>query len=319
MILQNFNLRLADPSYELKIKQTLTIKPDYLGIYKECRGDHRPGQLERRLFGGPSPKRPAPEDTDTLAETETIQAATTKPMLLLYGSNTGTCEGLAQSLANRAVAHGFTAKISTMDSAVDRLPSGEPVIFVTATFEGAPADNAGQFAEWLKGVPDGKLGGVQYAVFGCGHHDWSSTYQKIPKWLDDALENRGATRLTQRGESDVALGTVLDDFDSWTDSSLWPAISGHAEQRTQDDFNGLDIEISPSARVSSLRHDVFDARVEHVAQLSGPGVREKRQIVFRLPSHMTYSTGDYLNVLPVNPPETVSRVLRVFGLPWVCT
>ncbi|BCS27757.1 uncharacterized protein APUU_60805A [Aspergillus puulaauensis] len=196
----------------------------------------------------------------------------------------------------------------------DRLPS--EVVFVTATFEGTPGDNAGKFVGWLRNEPDAKLSGVQFAVFGCGHHDWSSTYQKVPKWLDDILVQRGATRLTHRGESDVALGTVLDDFDCWTDSSLWPAISGDIEQRTQEDFNGLDIEISPSARASNLKHDVFHARIEGSALLTGPGVREKRQIVFRLPSHMTYSAGDYLNVLPVNPPETVSRVLRIFGLPW---
>ncbi|KAL2845469.1 fatty acid hydroxylase [Aspergillus pseudoustus] len=315
MVLQNFDMRLVDPSYELQIVQTLTIKPNDLLLYKRSRGDHRPGQLERRLFGesAPAPSQAQNNGNAVLSERPKAEA---KPLTVLYGSNTGTCEGLAQGLANRAVAHGFTASIGPMDSAIDRLPSGPPVVIVTASFEGAPADNASQFMEWVKNSQGQDLRGVEYAVFGCGHRDWASTYQKIPKELDTILEKRGATRLVERGESDVSAGTVLDDFDGWADTTLWPALSNKSEPQSGEDFNGLDVEITPSTRVSSLRHNVSEARVEQVAILSGTGVREKRSITFRLPSRMTYSAGDYLNVLPLNPPETVNRVLKRFGLPW---
>lgn len=119
MILQNFDLRLADPSYELKIKQTFTINPDGLKYTRNAVVITGLASLNGRLFGGPAPKRPAPQDVDILSETKTLKAAT-NPLIVLYGSNTGTYEGLAQSLANRAVAHGFTAKISTMNSAWHR-------------------------------------------------------------------------------------------------------------------------------------------------------------------------------------------------------
>lgn len=35
-----------------------------------------------------------------------------------------------------------------------------------------------------------------------------------------------------------------------------------------------------------------------------------------LPSGMTYKSGDYLAVLPMNHPNTIRRVLKRFGLPW---
>lgn len=50
--------------------------------------------------------------------------------------------------------------------------------------------------------------------------------------------------------------------------------------------------------------------------LSAPGAPEKRHIEIQLPSDMSYSTGDYLAVLPLNPSETVQRVMRRFNLAW---
>ncbi|KAL4862404.1 hypothetical protein BDV12DRAFT_43420 [Aspergillus spectabilis] len=52
MILQNFHLRLADPSYDVKIKHSLTIKPHSLKMPINspipCLGV-RKGQLHRQI------------------------------------------------------------------------------------------------------------------------------------------------------------------------------------------------------------------------------------------------------------------------------
>lgn len=40
----------------------------------------------------------------------------------------------------------------------------------------------------------------------------------------------------------------------------------------------------------------------------------KRHIEIKLSEGMTYKTGDYLNILPTNPDQTVQRVLRRFNL-----
>ena len=91
-------------------------------------------------------------------------------MTVLYGSNTGTCQALSQKVASDARQHGYEASIAEMDSAVDKLPKQEPVIFVTASYEGQPTDNAAYFVAWLQSLKDEKvLDGVNFAVFGCGH------------------------------------------------------------------------------------------------------------------------------------------------------
>lgn len=237
-----------------------------------------------------------------------------KPMLILYGSNSGTCEGLAHNLAGNAGNRGFAAVVKPLDAAVDQLPTNQPVMVITASYEGNPPDNAGVFVEWLKSVEDEKVKNVQFAVFGCGHHDWVATFQKVPKLIDSELAKKGASRITSRGESDVGGGNVFDDFDTWQDENLWPALSVDAEPT--DVSEGLDMEISTTARASHLHYNVQEALVVRNELLTGPDVPEKRQTEFKLPTNLTYEAGDYLALLPVNNVPTISRVLRRFGLPW---
>lgn len=55
MLLQNFDLKLADPGYQLKIKQTATIKPDNLYIKASLREGIELSELGDRLHKGAAP------------------------------------------------------------------------------------------------------------------------------------------------------------------------------------------------------------------------------------------------------------------------
>nr|KAK5432318.1 hypothetical protein LTR18_011177 [Exophiala xenobiotica] len=89
MLLQNFDLSLADPTYQLQIQSTLTIKPK--GFYmraKVQRSDFEAslnGQLNQPSESG-TPKARQINEPD-----QHVQS--TKPLLSIFdGSNTGTCE-----------------------------------------------------------------------------------------------------------------------------------------------------------------------------------------------------------------------------------
>lgn len=82
------------------------------------------------------------------------------PMTILYGSNSGTCEGLSQSLARNATGHGYSATVEPLDAAIDRVPTDQPVIVLTASYEGSPPDNASGFVEWMKAAESTKFEGV---------------------------------------------------------------------------------------------------------------------------------------------------------------
>jgi cytochrome P450/NADPH-cytochrome P450 reductase len=168
LLLQNFNFRLDDPSYQLQIKQTLTIKPKDFFMHATLRDHIDPIYLEKMLHVKSSP-------TDKVSEkyrsVDTSAAGVAKkPMKILYGSNAGTCEALAQSLARAASTRGYRAQVDPLDSAVDKIPKGEPVVLICSSYEGQPPDNAAHFVEWIQSL-EGKrsLDGVKYAVYGSGN------------------------------------------------------------------------------------------------------------------------------------------------------
>lgn len=320
ILLQNFNFTAEDPSYQLTLKQTLTIKPKGFYMRAHLRHQATPTSLERALASTSiSAQQTTKKPTGQLAPTKK-SAAKGKPLAIYYGSNTGTCEALAQRLASDASSHGFHAEImNTLDSAKENIPTSKPIFIATASYEGQPADNAAHFVNWLEALKGSELENVSYSVFGCGHHDWAHTFHKIPKLVDELFEKRGAKRIAPLGAADAAAGDIFTDFETWEDQVFWPAMIkqyGESDMPAEGALeSSLEVDVS-SPRSSTLRQDVREAHVVNTKVLSAPGVSEKRHIEISLPSDMTYSAGDYLALLPLNPKENVHRAMKYFGLAW---
>ncbi|KFZ01289.1 hypothetical protein V500_00823 [Pseudogymnoascus sp. VKM F-4518 (FW-2643)] len=313
MLLQNFNFRFDNSSYTLSIKQTLTIKPKDFYMHATLKEHIDPVYLEKSLHVNSWNGR-QPQKVGKTAEA-VVSGKPKEPMAILYGSNSGTCEALAQSFARVAAARGYLVQVDSLDSAVDNIPKGQPVVMISSSYEGQPPDNAAHFVAWLDNMKSAKqLDGVKYAVYGCGNRDWASTFHKVPKGLDSAFELHGARRFASMGLGDVAAGDIFNDFDKWQDESFWPGLGGGKED--VEDESGVDIEIDTSSRRSTLRQDVREAIVISNEVLTGEGVPEKRHIALKLPTGVSYKVGDYLAVLPINNSQTIRRVLKRFGLPW---
>ncbi|ELR05538.1 hypothetical protein VC83_09239 [Pseudogymnoascus destructans] len=309
MLLQHFNFRFDDASYQLQIKQTLTIKPKDFFMRATLRHDLDPIQLEKNLHVDLSAESKKEKDRKAIVSS----AGTAKKSLtILYGSNAGTCEALAQNLARVASSHGYRAQVDPLDAGVDKISKKHPVVLICSSYEGQPPDNAAQFVEWVQNLSGHALTGVKFAVYGCGSHDWNATFHKVPKLLDAELERSGATRIADTGLGDVANGDIFDDFDKWQDEKLWSSIGGEVAAGEES----IEIEIDTDARKSTLRQDVKEAIVISNQVLTAEGVPEKRHIVLRLPSGMSYNSGDYLAVLPINDQKNIRRVLKRYSLPW---
>jgi cytochrome P450 / NADPH-cytochrome P450 reductase len=310
LMLQRFTLTAVDPHYKLEVAETLTLKPHGLRIRVRRRDDvaGRPRSAVPTL-GARTLKPSAP-----VAAGETP----TTPLLVLYGTNTGSSEAFAQRIASEAGAHGCKAVSAPLDDYVDRLPSEGAVIVVTASYEGQPPDNARQFVPWIESRPAGALKGISFAVFGCGNRQWARTYQAIPKRIDAAFETAGAARLTSRGEADAS-GDFFGTFDEWY-SGLWAAFDGRCGKTGVPEAGQpfLSVEVLATGRQAALRlADLEAAEVlenNELVDMSSPIARSKRHIEIRLPEGMTYAAGDYIAVLPRNPPQDVDRALRRFGL-----
>jgi cytochrome P450 / NADPH-cytochrome P450 reductase len=311
LVLQNFNLRLDDPSYETKVKQTLTIKPEGFYMRSTLRDGIDATRLQNLLSS--SGENVEAAMTEGIKRMNTGVAHDLKPLTILYGSNTGTCQSLAQKLSVEARRYGFYAEVKDMDAGVDALNKESPTVIITASYEGQPPDNASQFVKWLE-MLDGGLDGVEYAVFGCGHSEWVSTFQRIPNLVDELMEKHGGKRLAQRGFANAAEGEIFGSFDTWTHASLWPAVAPSSAGDPQA-VPTLEVEMSTQDRSSYLRQDVKPGKVVAAKVLTAPGEPVKRHLEVKLPEDMTYETGDYLAVLPLNPRENVRRVQRHFELP----
>ncbi|PHH62243.1 hypothetical protein CDD81_7303 [Ophiocordyceps australis] len=319
VLFQNFNFSLDDPNYHLETQETLTLKPKNFNIRASLRHNMTPTQLELQLTGKrPKVEQEAPDAAQQ--DGSSASAGSGKPLAIFYGSNSGTCEAFAQRVAANASRHGFKATtVAPLDDANQKMPKDRPVVIVTASYEGQPPSNAALFVGWIEGLKGQEMQGVSYAVFGCGHHDWPATYQRIPKLVDSTLEKLGGQRLLPIGAADAGAGDMFEDFETWEEKSLWPGLQAKygAEDNEANAGSGISVEVSV-ARKKKLRQEVEEAMVVSTQRLTQKGP-EKRQIEIRLPTGMTYKAGDYLAVLPLNNRDNVSRVFRRFGLSWDAT
>ncbi|KAL5336528.1 putative cytochrome P450 [Aspergillus crustosus] len=332
MLLQNFEFSFDDPSYHLKYKQTLTIKPKDMFMRATLRHGLTPTTLERRLAGLAT--ETATEEK--LAANSADRSSTHVPLTILYGSNSGTCETLARRVAADAPSKGFQViKFDGLDNGRSALPTDHPVVIVTSSYEGQPPDNAKQFVSWLEDLEKqsetAPLKDVPFAVFGCGNKEWAQTFHRIPKLVDDLLEKQGGNRLAELGLADASADELFSVFENWADDILWPRLVAQyaSVEKTQQESStaskdtpattasAVEVTISNS-RTQALRQDVGQAMVVETRLLTAENEKERRKkhLEFRLPEGVTYAAGDYLAVLPINPPEAVHRAMRQFKLSW---
>jgi cytochrome P450/NADPH-cytochrome P450 reductase len=312
LVLQRFQIELADPTYKLELKSTLTIKPWQF----KMKVRRRPGKtLMTGIPGGiPSDvarKQKDPPETHHVKSTDTHQA----PVTILFGGNTGTCESLAQDLEVKASENGLQATLRSLDSATENLPTDQPVVIITASYEGKPPDNAKKFVTWLEHLdkPD-HLKGVKYTVFGVGNSDWASTFHRVPKLVDETMAKLGATSFFDAGYTNVKTDLV----GPWEDylEGLFGALRRAAGATGTVESNAISVSVQSMKEVSipRLEEPSFGTVLVN-RELAGTEVGPaKRHMEVRLPEGSTYTAGDYLVVLPRNPEETVRRILSHFKL-----
>ncbi len=306
MVLQHFEL-VDHTDYQLDVKETLTLKPDDLKMKVRPRREAAVMQ------------HPVEESSDEKVEESAPISSSSHgtPMHVLYGSNLGTAEGVARELAEKGAALGFDAKAAPIDEYTGDLPTEGVVVFVSASYNGHPPDNAATFMEWISTVEDGEFAGVNYTVFGCGDRNWATTYQRIPTTIDETLKAKGATKIAERGEGDAS-EDFDGDFEKWQ-TALWEGLASHfdlnvEETDTASSSIAVDFVSGESYTPTAQMYGAFTAEVVENRELQKAGDRSTRHIEMKLPEGVSFNEGDHLGVLPKNSQELVSRVMNRFGL-----
>ena len=115
-----------------------------------------------------------------------------KKIIVVYGSSTGTCESIAQTIGGKLGAE----VIEVTDLTTEQLEGADNILLGTSTWGGGELQD-----DWFDGVSlvkEADLAGKKVAVFGCGDAvSYSDTFCDGMKELYDAALAAGATIVGQ--------------------------------------------------------------------------------------------------------------------------
>jgi sulfite reductase (NADPH) flavoprotein alpha-component len=231
-------------------------------------------------------------------------AAATK-LTVLYGTESGNSEVLADRTAKEAKKRGFQAVVKSMaDTKPAELAKATNLLVIVSTWgDGEPPEGATTF---YKELMSGELAlsGVSYSVCALG----DTSYEKFcqtGKDIDARLEKFGAKRISDRKDCDV---DYEESWSSWLDATL----SSIAPQSTAS------VVAAPvaGAVVEYGKKNPFPSEVLENSLLNGEGsAKETIHLGLSLEgSGLSYEPGDALAVIPVNAPDVVQAVLNAAKL-----
>lgn len=317
---QQFRPRLANPQYTLRHAENLTLKPAGLEILLEPRPE------EKGVFPVVHPSAHAAKGLERRVESSAWLASesghhTDQGLWVLYGSNLGTCQELAEQLVQHCQAQGRAASAAPLDEGTGRLPLNRPLVVITATYNGLPPDNARLFAEWLEQAPPESLRGLRFTVLGVGNQQWRTTFQKFPRRIFERLQQLGGTAFHPLGSIDadadfdrmleqwrVSLNPVLMEILPIGSSDALPVDTAQPVLRWLSSSEFL--AGSPSALECALTSEqAHTARLEQQRELQAPtSGRSTRHLTLRLPVPVAWQPGDHVVLWPQNPAEEVQAL-----------
>ncbi|DAC57362.1 MAG TPA: hypothetical protein HA354_05555 [Candidatus Poseidoniaceae archaeon] len=241
-------------------------------------------------------------------------------LAILFGSQTGNAEELAENTKKLADKAGLVSQIFDMDGFnAANLSAHKRILIITSTWgEGEMPDNAEDLWQSVCSL-NPQLSGVHYSVCAIGDTSYDEFCQAGIDW-DNKLHELGASRTTEIQLCDV---DFEPEWQQWVDKAI-PAMTA--------------LEIAPAAAVEVSVPEVAEELVETVVEvptgksewsaknpyftniienyvLNGEGSRkETRHIVFELgDSGLDYKVGDALGVVPENPPHIVEELIQIQG------
>lgn len=246
-------------------------------------------------------------NTGAAIATPATPADTGAKLTVLYGSQTGNGQEIAEQLVDRARAAGFAVNLKSL---ADFKPAGLKretlVSFVISTHgEGDPPDDAELFHEFILSDKASKLSELKYSVLALGDSSYVNFCQ-TGRELDARLAELGAKRLAPLIECDL---DYEPQAETWTNQIL-------------EQLPGLLQAAAPVPQLRAVdttsmhdKHNPFPAEVLVNQKITGKdSSKDVRHIELSLEgSGLSYEPGDALAVFVDNPPQLVEQILAALG------
>lgn len=223
-----------------------------------------------------------------------------KPCItLLWASQTGNAEALAEGFAGQLRERGWQVKLQSMnDYAVSQLAQDQRALFVTSTFgDGDSPDNGGDF--WTQLQEEGvSLAQLEFALLALGDSNYDQ-FCGHGKKLFARLQDLGARPLLERVDCDT---DYAQPAEQWFTRLLERLASAK--------------DPASAVKKAYSKANPFAAQLVVNRKLSGEGSsKDVRLFGFDLAeSGLTYSAGDALGVWPKNCADAVAELLQVLNV-----
>ena len=222
---------------------------------------------------------------------------------ILFGTQTGNSESVAEDLSNFALSNGFKTQINALDDIeMNNLSKMKNVAIITSTYgEGEMPDNAQLFWNALSSNTAPQLNNMNYSVLALGDTGYEE-FCHAGKLLDTRLEQLGAKRIIKRIDCDV-------DFEDLAEKWINSVVPKFNLDKKLDVVNKDKTE---SIVKSWSRKNPYEAIISYNTLLSGPN-SNKEIIHYEIDlgdSGLKYEVGDSLSIIPRNKQLLVDQIIE---------
>ncbi len=236
---------------------------------------------------------------------------------VLYGSQTGTAEGLARKLAKHLKSAGCDAVLSSLEGYVPATLAAEKhALFIVSTYgEGDAPDAAQAFFQQLCVEHFPLLQNLEYAVFGLGDAHYEHFCQ-FGKDLDAKLDSLGGVRLLDRVDCDVETDVAFAAWKNALDARLRKAALVEGVETRNEAASYAPSQSATAAAtgspVASREHPFAAPIVEKRTLTAATSTKRTIHLSFSIDgAQMEYEAGDACGVAPRNSPELVDTILEL--------
>lgn len=236
---------------------------------------------------------------------------------ILYGSQTGTAEGLARKLAKELKAAGFESALSTLEGYIPATLAAETcAVFIVSTYgEGEAPDVVQPFYQHLCLAHLPLLGNLYYTVCALGDRHYEH-FCKFGRDLDAKLESLGGMRILDRVDCDVDLDAA---FTAWK-QQLAPRLREVSRQQVTDAAIAPADAETPATKTpgpvavpapAHARDNPYLSPIlaKHNLTHAGSSKRTMHLEFDIADSPLCYEAGDACGIAPENDPALVDTVL----------